>query len=248
MDLADLEVVLQDNTGLSTDDIIAKQNDFIARLEGTFNMWETTINMDQLSIDQERQVEDKKQTPQFHEFGLQADLEPQEDAMDDADISRLRIDDEPSEPVQKPNLPPPSIVITPSPEDTPETALSRLRLAQDSTLAAAAALSVHFPRHPSHCHLCGLEKGLRTHKARCARRRGLHFSCPSCRAPFTRRVELVQHLRKVRRSQGRGEGKACPSCKLCTRSYGTRGWGRSQLRGAEGTVFVEGCGFVNLDD
>ena len=102
--------------------------------------------------------------------------------------------------------------------------------------------------HASKCPLCGLDKGLRSHRARCGRRRGVHFSCPSCRAPFARRAELVAHMRRVVRSKGRVENSACPSCRVCRRSYTSRGWGENMLRGAESSVFVEGCGFVSIDE
>ena len=74
-----------------------------------------------------------------------------------------------------------------------------------------------FATHAERCSMCGLDRSLRSHRARCKRRRGIHFSCPSCRAPFSRRPELVAHMRRV--GQGAKMGKVCPSCSLCRQVF-----------------------------
>jgi len=259
-----VEVELQEDE--EEEDIIARQNEFIARLENTFNMWETSCNMDNMSLGEPR-VE-TSQPPQFHEFGM-----ARGDTVEDINMDSLRLDEK-ATPVL------PKIVVS-SPErgipegataagetffdrlgqgcedfyignntssgqdntEATEALLGRLRLAQDGVLAEAAS-RVTSPRHPERCALCGLDRSLRTHRARCTRRRGVHFACPSCRAPFSRRPELVAHMRRV--GQGAKMGRVCPSCSLCRRAFKAKGWSGSKLGGSD-EVYVEGCGFVSLN-
>jgi hypothetical protein len=254
-----IEVALgQDKTEPSADDIVARQNEFIAKLESTFNLWETSVNLDRLSLDKEHERADPRPSPQFHQFGLPTNIQHE---LDETNFSRLRIDDQPAA-----RLAPPTIVITEPPTGREEDVagmlgraslgltvhdtameLAQMSLAQDGTLAAAAASQ---SCQPSRCPLCGLERALRSHKARCSRRRGRHYSCPSCRAPFGRRPELALHMRRVGRAPlGPVSPGACPSCRLCRRTLAARGgWGSHALRGAggQGAVFVQGCGFVSL--
>jgi len=263
----DIEVELAEEP--STEEVVARQRAFIARLESTFHLWEAAVDLDKLSLAGGSMGATAR--PQFHQFGAAMEEEPDlgslrlEDARGAAsrppptiakgflpspppllepDLSRLRLE----ETVVAEARPPPAIVVTsPEPEGLDPTAefLSRMSLAQDGLLAAAAAAaSESKARHPEKCGLCGLERKLRSHRARCSRRRGVHFPCPTCRAPFARRTELVAHMKRVGRG---GEGAApCPSCALCRRSYKERGWG-GRLGGARGEVYVQGCGFVDVD-
>ena len=258
----DIEVELAKEP--STEEVVARQQAFIARLESTFHLWEAAVDLDRLSLAGGA----RKATagPQFHQFGAAVEEEP--------DLSSLRLDEarevvsrppptiakgfvpSPAQ-LQEPDLsrlrleerPPPTIVVTsPEPEGCDPTVelLSRMSLTQDGLLAAAAAAaSESKARHPEKCSMCGLERRLRNHRARCSRRRGVHFPCPTCRAPFARRTELVAHMKRVGRG---GEGAApCPSCALCRRSYKARGWG-GKLGGTRGEVYVQGCGFVDVGD
>ena len=247
----------------STEDIVAKQNDFISKLENTFNLWEASIDLDKLSLDSSKPSEkpcEARAPPQFHEFGLPTNIQTE---LEISSLERLSLSSASLHP--SPSLAPPRIVITEPAEtawssipltdgntgvEDAEMIFTRMSLAHDGVLAAAAAARSSSMKHlhASKCPLCGLDKGLRSHRARCGRRRGVHFSCPSCRAPFARRAELVAHMRRVVRSKGRVENSACPSCRVCRRSYTSRGWGENMLRGAESTVFVEGCGFVSIDE
>ena len=233
-----VEVELQEDE--EEEDIIARQNEFISRLENTFNMWETSCNMDKMSLGEPR--EETAQPPQFHEFGMPSEVRG--DTVEDINMDSLRLDER-APPVQLPKI----VVSSPErgiPEgaaaaeetffdrlsqscedfyignnmsdhgqdntEATEALLGRLRLAQDGVLAEAAS-RVAAPRHPERCALCGLDRSLRTHRARCTRRRGIHFASPSCRAPFSRRPELVAHMRRV--GQGAKMGRVCPSCSLC---------------------------------
>ena len=224
------------------EDIIAKQNEFIAKLESTFNMWETSCNMDKMSLGEPSLG--TSQPPQFHEFGMPK--EPK-DEVEDINMDSLRLEEN-THPIL------PKIVVSGpergipdgavggagaggesffgmfsqscedfrlpsasfSGENNAEALLGRLRIAQDGVLAEAAS-RVAAPRHPERCSMCGLDRSLRSHRARCKRRRGIHFSCPSCRAPFSRRPELVAHMRRV--GQGAKMGKVCPSCSLCRQVF-----------------------------
>ena len=238
VDKMNVEVELQEDE--EEEDIIARQNEFISRLENTFNMWETSCNMDKMSLGEPRQ--ETAQPPQFHEFGMPSEVRG--DTVEDINMDSLRLDEK-APPVQLPKI----VVSSPErgiPEgaaaaeetffdrlsqscedfyignnmsdhgqdntEATEALLGRLRLAQDGVLAEAAS-RVAAPRHPERCALCGLDRSLRTHRARCTRRRGIHFACPSCRAPFSRRPELVAHMRRV--GQGAKMGRVCPSCSLC---------------------------------
>ena len=238
VDKMNVEVELQADE--EEEDIIARQNEFIARLENTFNMWETSCNMDKMSLGESRA--ETTHPPQFHEFGMAGG-----DTVEDINMDSLRLDE------KAPSVLPKIVVSSPErgiPEgaaaaaggetffdrlsqscedfcidnsmssghhghdntEATEALLGRLRLAQDGVLAEAAS-RVTSPRHPERCALCGLDRSLRTHRARCTRRRGIHFACPSCRAPFSRRPELVAHMRRV--GQGAKMGRVCPSCSLC---------------------------------
>ena len=235
-----VEVELRE--GEEEEDIIARQNEFIAKLENTFNMWETSCNMDKMSLGEPR-AEDTTQPPQFHEFGMPSDQRG--GTVEDINMDSLRLEE------RAPPVLPKIVVSSPErgipegaagatffdrlsqscedfyignntsdngPDNTgaTEALLGRLRLAQDGVLAEAAS-RVTAPRHPERCALCGLDRSLRTHRARCTRRRGIHFACPSCRAPFSRRPELVAHMRRV--GQGAKMGRVCPSCSLCRQAY-----------------------------
>ena len=235
-----VEVELQEDE--EEEDIIARQNEFIARLENTFNMWETSCNLDKMSLGGPKL--ETSQPPQFHEFGMPS--EPRCDTVEDINMESLRLDE------RAPSMLPKIVVSGPErgiPEgaaasgggaatfferlshgcedfrignnmigkgqdntEATEALLGRLRLAQDGVLAEAAS-RVAAPRHPERCALCGLDRSLRTHRARCTRRRGIHFACPSCRAPFSRRPELMAHMKRV--GQGAKMGRVCPSCSLC---------------------------------
>ena len=260
-DKMDIEVELAKEP--STEEVVARQQALIARLESTFHLWEAAVDLDRLSLAGGA----RKATagPQFHQFGA---------AVEEPDLSSRRLDEagealsrppptiakgfvpSPAQ-LQEPDLsrlrleerPPPTIVVTsPEPEGCDPTVelLSRMSLAQDGLLAAAAAAaSESKARHPEKCSMCGLERRLRSHRARCSRRRGVHFPCPTCRAPFARRTELVAHMKRVGR--GGEDATPCPSCALCRRSYKARGWG-GKLGGTRGEVYVQGCGFVDVGD
>merc|ERR1719334_1177408 len=104
----DVELVTRgrgSNRELGTEEIVAKQNEFITKLENTFNLWEASLDLDKLSLNNEKRL--TSEPPKFHEFGVQTSVN---NDLDGLNFNKLQIDS-----ALKRSLIVPSVVITEPP-------------------------------------------------------------------------------------------------------------------------------------